>query len=278
MVKETKPIVQYINFEELELPEKIYKYRTWTDLYHKTILTNQIVYMSSPFDFEDIKDCKSLKRFDLLTNKEIYDHYLQYSKKNNTKRTREQHRKYAREWFKKSPMRNHEWIQERQEEDLKEFAERFGVLSLTTNPKSHPMWIKYGDNHKGICVGFNPKLMFPYLGGGGKVEYFDELPIIFHSDDFDIEINKQIFSKERKWEFEEEYRTNKHFFKKASPEERQIVLPKECFIEVIFGFYTPVKIKEEIRAICMNKGLNVEFMQVFSIENDEIKIKPIANN
>jgi hypothetical protein len=233
--------------------------------------------MSSPFDFEDIKDCKSLKRYDLLTNKEIYDYYLQYSKKNNPERTREQHRKYAREWFKKSPMHNPNLIKEQQEEDLKEFAEHFGVLSLTTNPSSQPMWIKYSDNHKGICVGFNSKLMFPYLGGGGKVEYFDELPIIYPSDDFDIERNKQIFSKESIWKFEEEYRTHKHFFKKASPKDRQIKLPKECFIEVIFGFYTPVKNKEEIRRICKDKGLNVEFMQVSSIENDEIKIKPVAN-
>lgn len=275
--KKMKPKVTHIDFEELDLPDKVYKYRTWTDGNHKTILTNQIVYMSSPFDFEDPKDCKSQKQYDSLTDKDIYNHYLEDSQEKNPERTRQQHRKYARDWFKKSPMRYPEYIKEKQIKYLQEFAEHFGILSLTANPNSHAMWSKYSDNHHGICIGFNPQLMFKYLGGGCKVDYSDELPIIYPNDSFEKEHYKQIFCKEKKWEFEKEYRTHMFYPEIATKEDRQIKVPKECYIEIIFGYNTTDDFKNEIRETCRTQGLNVNFKQVISIANNETTISPAAN-
>lgn len=271
-----KPKVRKIDFKELELPDKVYKYRTWTDVNHKTILTNQIVYMSSPFDFEDPKDCKSQKQYDSLTIKDIYNHYLNDSMENNPVRTRQQHRKHAREWCKKSGMRLPEYIKEKQTKHLQDFAEQFGILSLTANPNSHRMWSKYSDNHQGICIGFNSKLMFKHLGGGGEVEYYDKLPIINPNDTFEEEYYKQIFCKEKKWEFEEEYRTHMSYRKIATKEDRQIKILKECFVEIIFGFDTTIELKYEIIETCKAQGLNVEFKQVVSIENNEIIINQVG--
>lgn len=273
-----KPKVTHIDFEELDLPDILYKYRTWTDEYHKTILTNQIVYMSSPYDFEDPKDCKSQKQYDFLMDKDIYNHYFKDSQERNPERTRQQHRKHARGWFKKSPMRHPEYIQEKQKKHLQDFSAHFGILSLTANPNSHPMWLKYSDNHNGICIGFNPKLMFKYLGGGGKVDYYDELPIILQNDNFEEEHYKQIFCKERKWEFEEEYRTHMVYKEIATKKDRQIEIPKECYVEIIFGFNTTIEFKNEITETCRTEGLNVDFKQVISIDNNEIIISPAANS
>ncbi len=49
-------------YDNLELPDVVYKYRFWDDahLYHKNILTQQEVYFASPLTFEDPLDCKLL--------------------------------------------------------------------------------------------------------------------------------------------------------------------------------------------------------------------------
>lgn len=267
--------LKYINIEELDLPRNVYKYRTWSEANHKTILSDQVVYFSSPFDFEDAKDCKSQKRFDLLTQKDIYNHYLQYSQNNYPEKKRQQHRKYARDLFKKSPMHHLEHIREIQESHMKDFAVHHGVLSLTAIPNNYEMWTKYSENHLGICVGFNPILLFKSIGcAGGKVLYFDELPIIYPKDDYDVEYFKQIFCKEKKWEFEDEYRTIKLFNNGTTKEGRQIKLPKECYTEIIFGFSTRIESKVEIKKICEIQGLNVAFKQVVSIKDEQIEIIP----
>ena len=267
-----EPTVSQIDFEELELPDLVYKYRKWSDPNHKTILSDQIVFMSSPSDFEDPKDCKSQKRYDLLTDKEIYTYYLNHHKTKYPEKSRQQHRKYARDWFKKSAMRHPDFINKKLKNDLKEFFEHFGVLSLTANPNSELMWIEYSEDHHGFCVGFKPKIMFEFLGGGGKVEYYDRLPIIYPNDSFEKEHFKQIFCKEKKWKYEEEYRTHMYYKEVASNEDRKIKIPKECYSEVIFGLNSTDETMDEIIEICLIQELNVDFKKVISIENGFGKI------
>jgi len=273
-----EPRITQIDFDELILPETIYKYRTWSNDIHKTIITDQVVYMSSPMDFEDTKDCRSLKRYDLLSDDEIYNYYFQNSLIKFPERTRQQHRLFAREWFKKSLMHHPEEVLKMQLEHLQEFADIFGVLSLTANPTSEKMWTKYSEDHYGICVGFDPQIMFPYLGGGGSVEYYDELPIIYPNDSFDVERYKQIFCKEKKWEFENEYRTTKTYREVASLEDRIIKLPKECFKEIIFGYNATDATIDEIRNICKEQDIKVVLRKVFSITKDEsVNIQTITS-
>lgn len=261
-----------------DLPKTIYKYRIWTDEYHREILSDQIVFMAPPNSFEDPIDCKLQKRWDLLTDKEIYNRYLKESKENNKEFNRAQHREFARDWFKKSPMRIPDYISQKQKEHYEIFNAHFGVLSLTANSKNHEMWNHYSDNCKGFCVGFNTKRMFKHLGGGGPVIYYKELPIIHPDDDFDTEHFKQVFSKEEKWSFEEEYRTHYFYEKPASKDERKIVLPTECFSELIFGANMDSKNKQEIINVCLNKDIKVNFFNSSSSNNKIIIEKYTAPN
>ena len=261
-------------FDEMKgLPDMVYKYRFWDDTYHKEIISEQIVFMAKPSSFEDKLDCKLQKRYDLMTSQDIYNKYLEDSKKKNPNWTRQQHRKFARDWFEKSPLRNKEQVKYIQKEHFEEFDSRFGVLSLTANPKLLPMWKKYSNSHKGFCVGFDTKKMFENLGGGGEVTYYDELPNILHSDRFEIEHSKQVFSKEKKWSFEEEYRTHKFYPKIATDTDRRIKLPKNCYKEIIFGANMPDNDRNEIISICKNQGLDVEFYIENISENNEIIIE-----
>lgn len=256
-----------------DIPELLYKYRSWKDKFHKEILTDQIVFMSAPTSFEDSMDCKLQKRYDLITEEEIYNKYLMDSKRNNPNWSRQQHRKFARDWSKKSPIRDKKGIQEKQKTHFNEFDKRFGVLSLTSNQTRLEMWEKYADSHSGFCVGFDSRKMFKYLGGGGMVNYYEELPNILPSDSFEVEHFKQIYSKESKWSFEQEYRTHKFYPSGASISDRRTKLPKECYKEIIFGSNLSLEQRKEIIEICKSQGLNVSFFEEKISEDDQISIK-----
>jgi hypothetical protein len=156
-------------------------------------------------------------------------------------------------------MRNKEHIKLLQSEQFAEFDNRFGVLSLTANPKLYVMWDKYSDKHQGFCVGFNSQKMFKLLGGGGEVVYYDKLPDIFPFDSQELEHFKQVFSKESKWSFEEEYRTHKFYEIPATIADRRIKLTKDCYKEIIFGAFILEQHKQEIISVCNEQNIIVEY-------------------
>ena len=137
------------------------------------------------------------------------------------------------------------------------------------------MWNKYSNVGTGFCVGFESKILFDNLGGGCDVRYYSKLPDIYHDDTFIIEHYKQVFSKEEKWSFEEEYRTHKFQEKPFSLLDRQIVVPVVAFREVIFGWNTSEQDKNEIVQACKSQGLKVVFKKC-SLLNNEIVIDEIV--
>lgn len=261
--------IEVISYDEIDdLPEVVFKYRNWADNYHKEILTEQIVFMARPTSFEDPLDCKSQKRYDLLTEEQIFNKYYQDSLKLHHNWTEEQHQKFAADGFAQSPMRDKNKIKLLQEKHFKQFDNRFGVLSLTANNLNEAMWTKYSDNHKGFCVGFDTKNMFVHLGGGGHVEYYDQLPDILPFDSFEEENFKQIFAKQSKWTFEQEYRTHR-FYKNpiATNDDRRIKLPKDCYKQIIFGSQMAQDHINQIIDTCKEQQLAVDFFKVVNIDN-----------
>jgi hypothetical protein len=238
--------VSQTSFVELGLPETIYKYRTWTNPLHHRIITHQEIYMASPGDFDDPNDCKIPVRYDLLSKKDLFDIYLYYSKQDHKNWDRTKHRSFAREWVKKTLLRDPSYIEQMRKEYFEDFFSHFGVLSLTANPHNDQMWKSYSDDHQGFCIGFNTIQLFEYLGGGGIVNYYDDLPIIHpvpkHS--FEQQHILQVFSKLRKWEYEEEYRTHKFYPVHATTQQRIIKIPPSAFREIILGKNMPHAIKE----------------------------------
>ena len=254
-------------------PHIVYKYRDWQNDYHKDIILEQTVFLAQPTSFEDPHDCKLLKRYDLIGEKEIFEIYFKDSKSINPLWTRNQHRKYAKEQTKNSPLKEKEYIKLKQEEHFKLFDERFGVLSLTANPKRLEMWDKYANEHTGFCVGFDSKKMFKYFGGGGDVAYYDELPNILYNDQRELEHFKQVFSKLKKWEFEEEYRLHKFSLSPLQDVDRKVRLDKECFKEMIFGYKMDQSDRQNIIDQC-NNILDIVFFEEI-ITQDSIIIKKL---
>jgi hypothetical protein len=260
------------SFEEMDLPNILYKYRDWNIPNHRRILSENEVYLSSPGDFEDEFDCKIPIRYDLLTNKDIFEKYLNLSKKENPLFNRQQHRQFARDWQKKGLMKDKNRLEKHDKDFFTKFNNLFGVLSLTAIPNNIVMWDYYANHHTGFCIGFNTIPLFnlsEFFGGGGEVTYFDELPIIKETDSFEKKHFLQINSKLRKWEFEKEYRLTK--FKIQN---RQVKLPNEIFAEIILGAKLSGDAKNEIIRITSQKFPNAKILQAI-IENGLVIIKQI---
>lgn len=205
--------------------------------------------MASPRMFEDQNDCNNPTRFDLLTNKQILDYYLWSSKNDNPTFIRAQHRQFAKDWAKKTLVKDKAYTRRYMEETMQEYFDREGVLSLTENCNNDSMWNKYADNGNGICIGYNTRKMFDYLGGGGEVHYVDELPMILPEPFMSPEEAsvKRVYFKLKHWEFEEEYRTKKFWPGVASVSDRQIELPVGAFNRIILGDNISEKQAEEIK-------------------------------
>lgn len=252
-----------VDWDDLEFPETIYKYRTWKDDYHKTVISKRQIYMSPPLGFEDPLDCKNQIRYDLLRPEEIFGKYYMESRKLSPQLPHNEHLKFAMYWFKKSPLHDKENTKRLQEEDFLKYNDRAGILSLTANPVRPEMWEKYSDKHSGVCIGFNSQIMFKYLGGGCPVTYCEELPVIKPSpwDPQPIQLIKQVYYKLNKWTFEEEYRTEIFDINPLTDDQRKIALPTEAYKEIIFGAKISKQHQSDIIDIAKQTVPHVTFRQ-----------------
>lgn len=240
----------------------LYKYRDWNNAYHRKILQENNVFLAPPNSFEDKMDCNVPESFPARS--ELYNIFLEKSKRDNTNYTRREHRKYARYWCEHSPLANPKQFEKVKKYNESFFNHHFGVLCLTANPYNNIMWEKYGNLYEGFCVGFDTSKLFKVIGGGGgEIQYVDTLPIVdFINDDFKTKHIKSVFFKEKKWEFEQEYRLHKTWKNEVSNDERNIKLPENCIIEVILGKNMPDHHKHEIKEIIKSNYSNVEIKEL----------------
>lgn len=229
--------IHHGTLDDGEFPKIVYKYRDWSKEHHNRYIRNREVFMSPPSWFEDPLDCKIPVRYDLLDERQTIAWAVRLSKIAHPEWTRQQHRQDARKWSKQKLFKNKQHLEKYEEYYSAEYDKRLGILSVTAEPELEDMWKKYANDSKGFCIGYNSRIMFEYLGGGGNVFYQEEMPILLPEPIMSWEEIKygQVFFKEKKWEFEKEYRTQKFWTNPATINDRQIELPKEAFNRVILG-------------------------------------------
>lgn len=254
--------------DDIEFPEILYKYRDWDNINNRRFILNREVYLSSPDQFEDKLDCKIPIRYDLMTEKQAYDFYERLQNQSGTILNRQEKRKKIKNFVKAKEYKSKKINAEFEKNYFEEYFKKIGILSLTAENKLDDMWVKYANNHSGFCIGYNSRILFESLGGGGKVEYVDTLPIImpYPIMDRDTQRYKQVYSKLKEWEFEKEYRTQKFWFNGASRRDRQIEIPKEAFHSIILGKnITDVNRHAIIDAVKSNIGDHVQIIDYKSI-------------
>lgn len=251
---------EIINGVEFTFPSILYKYRCWSNPLHHKILTDNEVYLASPRDFEDVYDCNVPEKYP--SKDQLFDYFFNIVYAERPQLTRQQKRACARQLVKRSPLAHPKLRKLISERFAQVFHNCFGVLSMTADCNNDEMWRKYGDNHKGFCIGIDTRLLFECVGGGGDVTYEDKLPTIdFFGDDFMTKHFKGIFVKENKWRFEKEYRLHKRWDHVVTNDERNIELPINSIVKIILGNNMPLHDKLEIIRIAKRFHPNAEIIE-----------------
>ncbi|WP_306350635.1 DUF2971 domain-containing protein [Flavobacterium sp. '19STA2R22 D10 B1'] len=262
-------------------PKIIYKYRSWSNKYHKDILLKNQVYLSSPIEFNDPFDCKIPKNFLLINTPEKVEKYVNDVIERQKDFIISKGLSIENEIieYAKTLQNIQKFQKEREEIEFPMIDNHYGVLCMSAKWNSILMWSHYGDYHKGFCIGFNEEKMREsgLFGKGGPVTYSENFPIINPLDNEDRMIVSfyQTYYKSVEWSYEEEYRfTNLMFPEKPSNEMRIKVFAENCIEEINLGVNIEPSHKEEI--IVEAKKRNIKIYQLikipFKFEFDRIEI------
>ena len=247
-------------------PEIVYKYRDWKNHFHKRLLLNNEIYLSSPKDFNDPFDCRITENYNLFTPEEE-EKYINELLVSGFPKTEAQGLDF-REVVKRVEglLKDKEKLQETIEFERSYYQDHcYAIFSCSKLWNNILMWSHYSNQHTGFCVGFyKDKLLRSGLFGKvGDVVYRTDYPEIkprVAKKDEQMMINSflETHSKAKNWKYEKEVRfMANHFPKELSQADRTLTIPDHYFAEVILGINISKEDRNEIIEICTVKGLKV---------------------
>lgn len=198
-------------FENIEIPDIVYKYRDWDNGYHRRLLTDFELFLASPKLFNDPFDCKLPIAYWKLAEDQGFalEHFANFVDRQRLDLSPPERKLEVDRLIKEGRYKDDDYLKLKEHEFFESLNGKFGVLSLTPYRNSVLMWSHYSNSHRGICIGFDAKTLFTesdYYGQGGKVIYEPEFPTILPTEDSIQQLIKQLFIKSSIWEYEQEYR------------------------------------------------------------------------
>ena len=252
-------------------PTILYKYRDWKNPNHKKIITDLEIFFPSCQNLNEPFDCRiPISVRNIGKNKQkIKDGIHKYIQKDYPNLTRKQRREKEKQIYKEKNFSNYP-LQEKLQYDI--IDRRFGIFSLSANPRDNKLWIDYANSHRGICIGFDIDIIIKYelikmelnkdatLLQLKKVNYVTEFPQ-WEEVTQDI-LLEQIITKSIELKSEQEFRLitlgkPNHCFK----------IPRKAIKELIFGLKTLEKTKEEIIQEIKKNRLNVKLYDIVQVPN-----------
>lgn len=208
---------QFDHFEEVEkdiaknAPAVVYKYRSWEDDNHKKLLSDHHIWFSHPFKLNDPLDVRPDTVFDV---QEFNDpRYLQKLLDS----VASEH-PYLNTDYERRIVAENQWDLTKTNpdmitENLKNWNseeanfDRYGVFSTGMDELSEKIWVEYGQNHAGYCVGFDTvELCRQILCGYGYVTYSNApYQYSFFKDIMERDLDA-LYLKKTKWSHEKEFR------------------------------------------------------------------------
>lgn len=251
----------------------LYKYRSWDNNFHRSILIHNKLYIPSIAELNDPFDFQLNLDFSLLDTDEKIEKYLTLSINDYLKTVQ----LTEDEILKLEKIRSdHKWsiqndkvnyTKKISEQILSIYFKHFGVLCLSKVWNNILMWTHYSNNHCGFCIGFNKKKLndLVFLGSHGPVNYSKKYPRIDP-----VKWNENVLStmfieshtKSIHWKYENEYRYTKIWHPETPTSKDRVYHFKNGLIdEVIIGLETTVDNENEIREICLRKNIPVYKVQ-----------------
>jgi hypothetical protein len=196
------------------VPTRLYKYRNF-DLYALRMLTNSFVYFSDPAQFNDPLDCKPELSVGIDIDINSLETLLMRMTPESSRLLNDC--KMAADFYCSMGEQADYYfrsVASRVKETLYSQMGRIGVLSLAQSWNCPLMWSHYGDQHKGICLGFDTSHVSDLTPK--KVNYEGQRCIncsdlIGHFIDGNTEALERIketffFTKAKEWKYEREWR------------------------------------------------------------------------
>ncbi len=242
----------------------IYKFRTWSNLFHQKALTHNQLFYASPADINDPFDFKINIDYSLLDSGAKREKYV-------TQLVSETLETIIRKGI--SPAQKKEELlyrllfdRDRMQDEFNQTANlwtnnRFGVISFSLRWDSILLWSHYAENHKGFCIGYNKQKLTNsnLFDTAGPVNYIDSYPRL---DPLNIDKENEAFtktySKASDWEYEKEFRLTK-LWPNIDPsiKERTIEVQNDYAEEIILGMNISQEHEKAIREIAKQKGIKV---------------------
>jgi hypothetical protein len=264
----------------LEIPIELFKYR---DFEKNTILSflNKGLWIPKPKQLNDPFDAQfkiSDEDVSMELFKSSFSDYQKWYKDNHNKQIKSQDFELLFDHDKPNSHLKEKVNLFREFWDAQ--SESMGILSLSEDPESTTMWSHYGDNHTGICIGYDPKKLFPKCPNGSldwlrKVSYIKENYIIrnayllyakagmCHSPVATMELFfNMLTTKSKDWGYEKEWRF-------LAPEKGNSLfkLEIEAISSITFGLRTPVETKSAISHILRYHEKTTKFFQAVRCKN-----------
>jgi Protein of unknown function (DUF2971) len=227
----------------IELPDTLYKYRDWSNKFHRKIITRQEIYFPKPSEFNDPFDGNIPVRWDLMTYEECLEKNLELINIAHKDKDQRLVREYAKKVTDEKTLWHPDKLTSERPEQLEKWNSIIGLLSLSSVPDNILMWSHYSSNHTGFVVGLDAKSLFEdydfdYIE---PIIYQSKYPTITGLDETTAQFHKKFFHKSDLWSYENEWRISKNHI------EKRIVKFKASTINsVIIGCSSNLKQTQEI--------------------------------
>lgn len=152
---------------------RIYKYLSSSSRSISAVFKHRNVYFSSPENFNDPFECRPHFR---MPSANEFKSYMAEQGVPSSERNKLKHK--FREWYSDKP--------DEVREEMHRTTRTFGLFCATPHNDNLLMWSHYGEEHKGICLGFDVnlregldgKLIDHFFGAIAPVTYTDQYPVI----------------------------------------------------------------------------------------------------
>lgn len=251
--------------EDIPVPRRLYKYRSF-DLYSLRMLTSSSVYFSDPTLFNDPLDCKPELDVDIdIDSLEMLCMRMTDASSQILNECKNEAAFYNSE----NPGEMEDYylqiVASRVKKMLYSQMGKIGVLSLAENWSCPLMWSHYGDQHKGICLGFDtPRLSDVTLKkvnyeGQRCIKCSDLMSCFIEGNSVALEGIEEtfFFTKANEWKYEREWRVKNH---KSGEESSPYELK-----EVYFGMRCDDAVKTAV--LNLKRTPELAYYQVFSPKN-----------
>lgn len=261
------------------IPQTLYKYRVWDELYkevqyQKRILTENEIYLASPDQFNDPFDTALLYQYkdEDLTPDNIFKKLMEVGKNKWPELSEiELHEKCFKQQYSGHFENGNYWKSE-YVKFKSDNNKSFGILSLTSKRDNLLMWSHYANSHQGFCVGLDQTAICNLINGTiGTMIYQNEFPKVGLFDDKVGQLVRILLTKSIEWQYEDECRIIKlHSARKIYK------FPDSALLEVILGYNMESALKQTIIELTKTKFPRAKiFESVMSNSKFQLDLIPI---